>query len=455
MNAVLDLREFAEHPATVYEERHDDARREIRVGAVVIGSLVALFLIWGTLVRLDAAAFAVGAVAVEGHRQAVQHKDGGIVSRIDVREGGMVKAGQVLISLAPAEVEAAERAMSSQVISLQAQRARLEAEQVGAWQVPMPREFADLTGDDAERAKAAMRLQQAELAARRAASGGQKKVLAQRGTQLNEAVRGFHDQNSAVGTQSDLIEDELKGLRALAAKGFASMNRVRELERAQASLKGQSSELDANAARATAQMGEMKMQALSIDTDRMESIAKDVRDTNFQLNDLLPKLHAIREQLAHTQIRAPASGRVVGLTVFTVGGVVAPGQKLMDIVPDERPIMVSAKMSPNDTDGVHVGQLAELKVTAIRDRTLPILQGRVTSISADALTDERTGQQYFTIDVDIPADEVAKIRSMRGPEGALRTGQPVEVVIPMRPRTALEYMLEPLTNAFWRSFHER
>lgn len=455
MNAVLDLREFAERPIAAAGDDVDDARREIRIGAIAIAVLVAVFVLWASVVRLDAAAYAVGQVAVEGHRQSVQHKDGGIVSRLAVREGELVKAGQVLISLAPVEVEAAERAMTSQVISLQAQRARLEAEQLGAGAVTPPAEFAGLTGEDAARARVALRLQQAELAARRAATGSKKQVLAQRGSQLSEAVRGFRGENDAVATQRAIIEEELRGLRALAAKGFASMNRVRELERAQASLAGQSSGLDADAARSTAQIGETRIQALTIDTDRMETIAKDVRDTNFQLNDLLPKLHAVREQLAQTRIRAPATGRVVGLSVFTVGGVVAPGQKLMDIVPDERPIMVSARMSPNDTDGVHVGQLAELKVTAIHDRSLPILQGRVTRLSADALLDERTGGTYFTIDVAIPPEQVAKIRAQRGPEGALRTGQPVEVVIPLRRRTALEYLVEPLTSAFWKSFRER
>lgn len=433
----------------------DSARGELRAGLFLTGAFVLGFLGWASFARLDAAAFAQGAVTVAGHRQSIQHKDGGIISSIAVHEGSAVRAGQVVMSLAPAEVEAAERALTSQVFGLQAQRARLLAEQSGARHVVAPPEFATLPPASRADAARALALQEAELTARRAALEGQKHILGQRTAQLRETITGYRRENEATRDQSRLIGDELVGMQGLAAKGFASINRVRSLQRAEAGLRGQSAELAANAARSEAQIGEMRSQALSLDTDRMQEIAKTLRETEFQLNDLLPKLHALREQLAQTQIRAPATGHVVDLTMFTVGGVVAPGQRLLDIVPTHRNLVIDGQLSPNDTDGVHVGQRAEVKIMSIQDRSLPILIGTVTRLSADSLTDPRSGQRYFTLEVSVPQDEVDRIRTLRGINGGLRAGQPVQIVVPLRKRTALQYLTEPLSNAMWRSFRER
>jgi HlyD family secretion protein len=141
--------------------------------------------------------------------------------------------------------------------------------------------------------------------------------------------------------------------------------------------------------------------------------------------------------------------------MFTVGGVVAPGQRLLDIVPTHRTLVIDGQLSPNDTDGVHVGQRAEVKIMSIQDRSLPILIGVVTRLSADSLTDPRNGQRYFTLEVMVPQAEVNRITILRGINGGLRAGQPVQIVIPLRKRTALQYLTEPLSNAAWRSFRER
>ena len=453
MNAPVDAAAFE----SVFEapKQRDGGRAEIWAGGIITVAFFILFLGWASFFRLDAAAYAIGSVSVAGHRQSVQHKDGGIISAINVREGMHVAAGQVLISLAPAEVEAAEKAMAAQVIGLQAQRARLQAEQSHVAAIVAPDEFQQLTGDERIEADRSLALQRTEFISRRSALQGQKLVLGQRQSQLGSSIDGYDRQKVSTTEQSRLIGDELSGMQSLAAKGFASMNRVRELQRTEAALTGDIGNLDASVARSRAQIGEVRMQALSLDADRLADVAKDLRDTAYQLNDLLPKLHAIRDQLAQTQIRAPVSGKVVGLTVFTVGGVVSPGQRLLDIVPENRRIVVQGRLAPNDTDGLALGQMAELKVTAIHDRSLPTLEGRISRISADSLVDERTGVEYFTVEVSVPSSAVAEIAKLRGADGALRVGQPVQIIIPLRKRTALQYMLEPLSGAFWKSFHEQ
>ena len=427
---------------------------ELRLGLIIAFLFFGLFLGWSLFARLDAAAFAQGALAVEGHRQTIQHKDGGIVSAINVKDGDHVAKGEVLISLAPAEVEAAERSMSSQVIGLEAQHARLDAEREHRAMV-RPAEFAALTGADQDEADRAMRLQENEMHARAGAISSQKSVLAQRATQLQRSIEGYDQQIGTTEQQSRLIGDELSGTQSLAKRGYASENRVRALQRDQAGLSGQRADFAANAARSAAQIGETRMQALSLDTDRAENIAKDLRDTDFQLNDLLPKLKALKEQLAQTQIRSPVDGQVVGLTVFTVGGVVAPGQKLMDIVPAAAPLVIDAQLPAQSMDGLYIGQTAEVKIASMHDRALPILKGEITRMSGDSFTDEKTGARYYTLEVTVPTAEAAKIRELRGPNGAMRAGLPASIIVPLRKRTAFQYLTDPLTQAVWTSFRER
>jgi HlyD family secretion protein len=211
--------------------------------------------------------------------------------------------------------------------------------------------------------------------------------------------------------------------------------------------------MTAGAARAREQIGEVRMQDIGIQTDRLENVAKDLRDTDFQINEALPKLKALKDQLAETQIRAPATGKVVGLTVFTVGGVVAPGQKLLDIVPDAAPLVINAQVSPKDAADLYPGQRTQIRISSLHDRELPILEGEITRVSADSFIDEKTGQSFFTAEVVVPETEIAKIMKVRKTTG-LKPGVPVQVLVPLKKRTALEYMFEPLTHSLWKSFRE-
>jgi HlyD family secretion protein len=169
---------------------------------------------------------------------------------------------------------------------------------------------------------------------------------------------------------------------------------------------------------------------------------------------LFRSLRAAREQLARTQIRAPATGTVVGLSVFTPGGVIAPGQKLLDIVPQREPLIIQARIAPEDADDLVTGQRALIKFTGLHERSLPNLEGTLTRLSADSFTDEKTGLTYFTGDIRVPRDQIEEIAKVRGKDFELRAGMPVQVLIPLRKRTALDYALEPLIGSFWSSFRE-
>jgi HlyD family type I secretion membrane fusion protein len=431
-----------------------DPRRDIRTGLIVAVLFFVLFLGWAAFVRLDAAAYAPGTLVVSGQRQSVQHRDGGVVGQIFVREGQRVTRGQLLITLSAAEVRAQERALASQAIRLLAQRARLEAEQLGRATIAEPREFASLSAEDRQEAATAMRLQQTEINARLAVLAAQRGALRERVGQSGEQGRGYGEQAASAREQQRLIDEQITALKPLADKGFVSQTRMRDLERARAELQGQGGQYSASVAQTKGAARENELQVIEAERTFRERTASDLRDVETSLGEVLPKWTAARDQLERTAIRAPATGAVVGLSVFTPGGVIAPGQKLMDIVPERTPLVVQARIAPDDADDLSVGQRALVKFSGLHERTLPNLEGRFTRLSADSFTDEKSGQSYFTGEVVVPYDQIAIIRQVRGAGFQLRAGMPVQVLIPLRKRTALDYALEPLIGGFWSSFRE-
>jgi HlyD family secretion protein len=430
-----------------------DPSQEIRFGTIIAVLFFVVFLGWAAFVPLDAGVNAHGVIAVAGNRQTVQHRDGGVVTAIRVKEGQHVRAGDVLIELSAPELKAAERALTSDYLMLLAQRARLLAERVGQRDFAAPAEFATLSPADRELAAQVMQLQRSEMHARSGSVSAQQSVLGQRAQQLVQQQGGYVKQRQALIEQQRLIGEELDGLRSVAAKGYASINRVRALERAQADLKGQEAQMTAEFARAGEGIGETRMQSLSVSRDRLSTVETDLKDTQSKLSETLPKLVATREQLEHSQVRAPATGQVVGLTVFTVGGVVAAGQKLMDIVPDGKELVIQAQLQPTDADDAFPGQKAQVRFQSVHNRSLPLFTGTVRTVSADSFTDEKTGRSYFRTEIVVPEAELKRVRAAIG-NGELRPGLPVEAVLTVRKRTALEYIMEPLTGALWMSGHE-
>ena len=431
------------------EARAGDPRREIVTGAAIAFFFFVVLLGAAALIPLNAGVHAQGSIAVLGNRQAVQHKEGGIVRAIHVREGDHVRAGQVLIELAAPELQAEERSLTSDYLSLLAARARLLAERSGQRYFAPPPEFATLPASDRELAQQALDLQRSQKRARASSLSAQQSVWRQRSLELGEQQSGYARQRASLREQQRLIADELESLKQLQQKGFASTNRIRALERSEAELKAQEAQMVAEYARAGEGMGESRMQSLTLTRSTIEQIAADLRDTQARLSEVVPKLVAAREQLQHALVRAPATGRVVGLAVFTVGGVVAPGQTLMEVVPEDKMLVVQAQVQPNDADDVYAGQAAQIRFASERNRSLPFLNGRVRTISADSFTDEETGRSYFVAEIAVPPAELKQIRELLGRD-ELRPGLPVEAVLAVRKRTALQYLIEPLTGAVLR-----
>lgn len=427
-------------------------RRELILGGVIIALFFGLFLGWAALAPLDSGAYAPGEVAVTGNRQAVQHREGGTVSVLHVAEGDTVRQGQVLVELSTGELTATERGMAGQVYALMAQRARLIAERDKLPAIPTPPEFAGLAPQDLALAEEAVRLQRLQYGARSASRSTEVGVLRQRIGQLEDRIEGFERQIASNIEQSRLIGEELEGLRSLAAQGYAPQNRVRALERNAAALDGELGSLRAQVAGTRQQIGETRLQMLSVSTGLNEDVSDQLRQIEIQLNELQPRLASLRDQIERSQIRSPVSGEIVGLAVFTQGGVIQPGQVLMEVVPERASQVIVARINPADIDNVRIGLETEVKFPGLRERDPPIIHGRVTQLSADTFTDQTTGVAHYRAEISVPPTEMQRLGKAAG---EIRPGFPVEVVVLLRRRTALSYLVEPLTRNLWRSGTEQ
>ena len=430
----------------------DTPRRELIIGGVIIVAFFGLFLGWAALARLDAGAYAHGQIAISGNRQAVQYREGGTVSALHVAEGDTVRRGQVLLEIDSGDIRATERGVAGQVYSLIAQRARLIAERDRLGGIPMPVEFNGLNAADAALALESLRIQRGQFGARRSGRSTETGVLGQRISQLNEQIIGFQRQIESTNEQKRLIVEELAGTQELAAKGYAPLTRVRALQRSAAELDGQLGSLRAEVARSQQAVGETRLQMLGVSTKMNEDVADQLRQIDVQLNELQPKMMEMRDQIRRSQVTAPASGQVVGLTIFTVGGVVSPGQKLMEIVPTDASQIIVAQVNPTDIDNLRIGMETEVKFSGLRQRNIPIIYGRVTRLSADSFTDEKSGRSYFRAEVVVPPAQLARLGASAR---TLRPGAPAEVVVLLRKRTALSYIFEPLIGSLWRTGSEQ
>ena len=430
----------------------DTPRRELIIGGGIIIAFFVIFLGWAALAPLDAGAYGQGQVAISGNRQAVQHREGGVVSELHVAEGDTVRRGQILLRLSSGELRATERGVSSQVFALIAQRARLVAERDRLRVIPTPTDFANLPPEDAELANESLRIQRLQFGARRTGRSTETGVLSQRVAQLNEQILGYERQIAANEEQQRLIQEELVGMRSLADQGYAPLTRVRALERTAAQLEGELGSLRAQIARSREAVGETRLQMSGVNTKLGEDVADQLRMIDVQLNELRPRMVELRAQIARNEVRSPASGQVVGLTIFTQGGVIQPGQTLMEIVPRDASQVIVAQILPTDVDNLRIGQRTEVRFPGLRERNPPTVYGEVRRISADSFTVESTGATYFRVEIVVPATELTKLGRSAA---VLRPGAPVEVIILLRKRTALAYLTEPLVNNLWRSGSEQ
>ena len=419
---------------------------EMRVGAAAMALFFVGFVGWSAVARLDAAVHRPAVLRVAGDRQPVQAAQPGLVRRVAVREGARVRQGQLLIELMAPDAAAQERALAGRVFGLQAEIARIAAEREGLSRVAAPADWATISGEERALTAGALRAEQQNLEAWHRLRASQRGVLRERVAQIGQQIDGVRERQIANARQSELYGAELEAARAMYAKGYASRTRVLALERSAAELRGETGAAAGELGRLHAQIGEVNLQTLQIEDDRQRQNAERLRAAETELQVALPQWRAAREQVAHMQVRAPVDGVVMGLSVNGTGAVVAAGQRLAEIVPDARPLVAEARLSPADVANLRVGQHARLFVGAPGADGAAPLDAVIDRISADRLTDDRTGQTYFTASLRISPAEIARARRETRLVGAIRTGAAMNLVVPVKARTALAYWLEPLTR---------
>jgi HlyD family secretion protein len=420
------------------------------VGMIMFGVVTFGIGGWAATSQLSGAVIAQGVVVVDSNVKKVQHATGGIVSELRVREGDRVNAGDILIRLDETQTLANATILTKSLDELLARQARLEAERDGADQISFPRALLDRTKDGKSDAGRAIAAEAKLFDLRRQARSGQKAQLKERSAQLQEEIKGYSGQVEAKQKEVDLIHQELEGVRSLWQKNLVPIQRLTALERDGARLEGERSQLGGMIAQSKGKIAEIALQAIQIDQDLRSEVGKDLIETRSKLSELGERKTAAVDQLNRIDIRAPQSGRVHELSVHTVGGVIAPGEQIMLIVPDSDALAVDVKITPRDVDQVYVGQTATMRFAAFNQKTTPEIEGLVSVLSADITQDQRTGASYYTARVSLKSEELAKLGASK-----LVPGMPVDVFIKTQGRTALSYLVKPMQDQAERAFKER
>ncbi|MFO1072644.1 MAG: HlyD family type I secretion periplasmic adaptor subunit [Geminicoccaceae bacterium] len=436
-------------PAVTSVERAASLRGPLLATLAILLLFFGLFGAWAAIAPLSGAAVAPGVVAPEGYRRTVQHLEGGIVSEIRVRDGSEVAAGDVLAVLDGAQSRESLAAAQARLVATLARGARLEAEQTGAAQAEFPKELLALADQDPATA-ALVQAEQQALLVRRQALADRVAVLTSKIAQARTDLVSHEGSLVAIDRQLALLDEETATVEDLVRKGLDRKPRLLALQRTRAELDGQRVTTTGNAARTRELIVATQAELAAQTSAHAEEVATGLAETRAKAGELRAEVRSARERLDRTVVRAPTAGTVVELQLRTIGGVVKPGDRILDIVPKGDPLVIEARVSPSDIDVVHAGLTADVRLLAYRSRHLPRITGEVRKVSADRLSDAKTGQPYYTAEIVVDPDRLHTL----APEVALTAGMPAEVLIITGERTMLDYLLDPLYQTFRRALRE-
>ena len=416
------------------------------IGFLVLLITVGFFGGWAVLAPIDGAATASGFIVVKSHKRTIQHLDGGIVSQLLVKDGDLVKEGDLLLTLDGTENKALLEMARGQYISLASQVARLEAERDNKKRISYPESFNDRTDNRIIEA----RLSEDHLfQARKAAHDGEIDVLKQQIGQLQSKIAGLRALKSSKQELLASYSDEVKDLKELLKEGFVDKQRIRDIERTHTSNVGEIASIDSDIASNQIQIGEAKLKILQIEKKFQEDVTGKLSEVQASLYEVNQRMLASRDKVNRIDIKAPVSGRVLGLAVHTLGGVISPGSPILEIVPQKEELVIDAQVSTMDIDRVSKGMIAEVRLTAFKQAVTPVIEGKVTNLSADRVVDEKTGNSYYAAQVELTPESLKKLSHLE-----LIPGMPVEVMIKTGERTLFQYLTKPISNAFAKAFTE-
>lgn len=426
----------------------DDFRKVAIAGLAVIALTFGALGVWAATTPLASAVIGHGTVTNDTNKQTIQHFEGGIIRGIFVHEGQHVNAGQLLFTLDSVQANAALDISKNQLYSLLAKSDRLTAEREQAPAIRWSPELLKAGSDPI--ATQAMQDEQRQFEERRATIQSQLEVLKSRVSQYQTEIQGIDEQNASAKQQVAYLDDEIAGSNELYKQDLMPRPRLLALQRDRANMTGSIGRLIADKARTQKSIGETQLQMKQLQAQFQQEVSKDSADVQTQQTDIRQRYTVASDQAKRVNITAPVSGTVQNLRFFTEGAVVRQAEPLVEIAPDRGDMEIQARFSPNDVDTLRPGQRVELRFSSFHDRTIPVIFGHIQSISQDRLADEATHTAYYLAIVQVNQDSLPK-----NLKGRLRAGYPVDVTVPIGSRTLLQYIYQPLTNAFSQSLREK
>jgi HlyD family secretion protein len=417
--------------------------RRLLVGLILVVVMVASVGGWAATTPIGGAVIASGFVVVESNIKKVQHPTGGIVAAIAVKNGNLVNAGDVLVSLDDTQARANLGIVASQLVQLSGRRARLEAERDQTDHVRFPAGFV-ISGEDAA---AIMEGEKRLFEVRQSVKNGQIAQFTERIGQLRQEIKGITAQRDAKAEEVELMRDELERLEGMRKKDLVPTTRTLQAQRDLTRLRGEWGAHVAQIARSQGQISETELQIIAVTQNMQTDASKELREIEARIAELLERKVAAEDQLKRIYLRAPQTGYVHDLTVHTIGGVIGPGESVMTIVPTHETLSVEARIGTADIDQVAVGQEAVLRFPALNQRTTPEIKGTVARIGADLTKDPQGNAVYFTLRISVADNDRDTFK--------LVPGMPVEAFISTQERTALSYLMKPISDQVTKAFRER
>jgi HlyD family secretion protein len=403
---------------------------------------------WAAFAEIQGAVMAPGQMVVESTSKRIQHRDGGIIAKINVKNGDRVQAGQELLLMDDTEARAELAIIESIRIEWLAKTGRLRAKRDGSNAISFDPELLGRQGEPA--IADALRGQEQLFEAQNAALKGRQEQLSERVVQLEKQITGLEAQLASGRKQSGFIERELTGARQLLEQGLVQMPRVLALEREAAQLEGQQGQLVSEIARAQGQIAEIRLQMIQLADDARTRTLTELREAEARLQEFAERKIAIEAKLKRTRVTAPRNGVVHELAVHTIGGVVAPGETVMLVVPDEDDLVIEARVRPQDIDQVFQGQRATLRFPNADSHLTPQVHGEVVQVSADLKQVDAQTPPYYSVRMKVEKGELPKLGDLE-----LKPGMPVEAFIQTKPLSPMAYLMQPLTDQLNRAFRER
>lgn len=426
-----------------------DAAFFMKFSLTVIGVVFGGLVLWSIFAPIQGAVTAPGSIAVDGNRKVVQHLEGGVISDIYVREGQRVEEGDVLVRLDKTISQASLSVIDKQLSGFYARRSRLIAERDGLEEMAPAEGVAEIINDPSFRES--LSGQENFFKARAETAQTRLSLLEENIVQQNERISGLNAQIRSNASQTDIIEGELEGVRELLVDGFSTQIRLNELERQREALSGDRGSLLAQRAEAQSLISGAKLEIEGLKETRREDAIAELREVEGAIAEQEERRIAADDTLIRTEIKAPIGGRVLNLSVHTLGGVVGPGAPMMEIVPEGTTLLVTARIDPQNVDKIQAGQSTLVRFSGFGSRQTPETDGTVRTVSADAIIDEITGASFYMVMIDLPGEnELDKVLG----KNIIVPGMPVETFIRTDKRSAISYILKPLMDSFARSLRE-